>query len=154
MTRIQPGNNVTTYYLQKLQEVGYRVIQTVDSVDRKINLTNPQTNQTVKTIPAKFVEMTYNTAIAPNETKTGYYILTATNGTMPNATTTKGYALFYEGNSINSTTSRMPEITPTVSGTLAQTSLPPAVGPIFGSFELLAAPGVGPTAPTFGQSFP
>ena len=98
--------------------------------------------------------MTYNTAIAPNETKTGYYILTATNGTMPNATTTKGYALFYEGNSINSTTSRMPEITPTVSGTLAQTSLPPAVGPIFGSFELLAAPGVGPTAPTFGQSFP
>jgi hypothetical protein len=152
VTRIQPGNNVTAYHLQKLQEVGYNVIQSANGVDREINLTNPQTSQIVKTIPSKFVEMKYTTATAPNEARTGYYILTATNGTAPNATTIKGYALFYEGNSINGTTSPTLEVTPTTFGSLAPTSLPPVVGQIFGSFELIAAAGVG-SAATFGQSF-
>jgi hypothetical protein len=98
--RLQAANNVTTnssssnssmtndnilsYHLQKLQEIDYRGIQIVNSADMTVNLTNPQTNQTIVTVPAKFVEMTYSTAIAPNETRSGYLISTATNATAPN----------------------------------------------------------------------
>ena len=97
-TRIQPTDNITTYHLQKLQEVGYRDIQAVDTIDLRINLTNPQTHQTVTTIPAKFVEMTYSTASAPDEIRRGYFILTTTDWTAPNVGTKKGYSIFYEGN--------------------------------------------------------
>ena len=43
--------------------------------------------------------MTIHYCLSPNEMRTGYYILTSTNNTAPNATATKGYAVFYEGNS-------------------------------------------------------
>src|SRR5215216_6776889 len=68
--RLQAANNVTTnnssnnnnmtndniisYHLQKLQEIDYRGIQIVNSADTTVNLTNPQTNQTIATVPAKF----------------------------------------------------------------------------------------------------
>src|ERR671910_2456786 len=93
------NDNILLYHLQKLEEVGYRDIQIVNSADMRVNLTNPQTNQTTATVPAKFVEMTYTTASAPDETTTGYFILTATNSTAPNPGTTKGYSIFYEGSS-------------------------------------------------------
>jgi hypothetical protein len=105
-TRIQPANNITTdgnnmtienvlsYHLQKLQEVGYSGIQIVNSSDIRVNLTNPQTNQTIATVPAKLVEMTYTSGLTPNEIRTGYFILTATNATPPNVGTAKGYAVF------------------------------------------------------------
>jgi hypothetical protein len=119
-TRIQTANNITTYYLQKLQEVGYRGIQTVGSADMTVNITNPQTNQTTATVPAKFVEMTYSTNFVPNEIRTGYFILTATNSTAPNPGTTKGYSVFYEGSSalaaeviITTTTSASSSLPPT-----------------------------------------
>src|SRR5215217_8708029 len=118
-TKIQVPNNVTTtnnnnnvttidnillYHMQKLEEVGYNGTEIVDSTDATLNITNAQTNQTIATVPAKNVEMTYNTNFAPNETRTGYFILTATNATAPNRGMTKGYSVFYEGNSATAET--------------------------------------------------
>src|SRR5215210_6934316 len=154
--RLQAANNVTTnnsmtndnvlsYHLQKLQEVGYRSIWIVNSTDMTLNLRNPQTNQTIATVPAKSVNMTYTTAIAPNETRSGYIISTATNVTAPDLGTIKGYAVFYEG---NTTAAATPRITATSaaasSGSLAPPPipLPVAVAQVFDSFELIVAPEV------------
>src|SRR5215208_2902732 len=106
-TRIQAASNVSTtttnsntnmttddiqsYHLQKLQEVGYRSMQIVNTTDTTLNLTNPQTNETITTVPARLVEIAYSTNSAPN-------------ATAPNLGTTKGYAVFYEGNSTTNTT--------------------------------------------------
>ena len=131
---IMTNDNILSYHLQKLQEIGYRGIQIVNSADMTVNLANPQTNQTIATVPAKFVEMTYSTASAPNEVKSGYLISTATNATAPNLGMTKGYAIFYEGSSVSAAE-------PTIGfGSLRQ--LPPAVKQVFDSFELIAAPEV------------
>ena len=141
-------DNILSYHLQKLQEVGYRSIQLVNSSDTTLNLTNPQTNETIATVPAKLVEMTYSTNFAPNEIRTGYFISTATNATTPNPGTTKGYSVFYEGSnstSTNTTATTAAEITTATaaaSGSLLPPLLPPAVGPVIDSFELLAAPEV------------
>ena len=144
--RLQVGNNVPTtnnnsvindnillYHLQKLQEVGYRAIEIVNSTDMTVNLIKPQTNETLTTVPAKFVEMIYTTGIAPNETKSGYLISTATDVTVPNPGMTKGYTIFYEGSSVSAA-----EIT---IGFGSLSPLPPPVRQVFDSFELIAAPG-------------
>jgi hypothetical protein len=160
-TRIQAASNVTTttatsgnnnittdnvqsYHLQKLQEVGYRSPQILNSTEVRLNLTNPQTNETIATVPARFVEIAYSTNSAPNETRTGYFISTATNATAPNLGTTKGYAVFYEGNSTTNTAAAEITTATAASGSLA-TLLPPAVGQVFDSFELIAAPEVAQT---------
>jgi hypothetical protein len=132
------GDNVLSYQLQKLQEVGYRGIQILNSSDRTVNLTSAQTNETIATVPAKLVEMTYSTNFAPNETRTGYFLSTATKATLPNLGTTKGYGVFYEGNS-TAAAAVVREITAT-SDNLS--SLPLAVAQIFDSFELIVAPEV------------
>jgi hypothetical protein len=132
-------DNILSYHLQKLQEVGYRDIEIVNSIERTVNLTNAQTNQTIQTVPAKFVEMTYATVSAPNETREGYFILTATNATAPNPGMTKGYSIFYEGgSSVAATAKNTAEIT-TASGSLIP-SLSPPVGQVLDSFELIAVP--------------
>jgi hypothetical protein len=138
-------DNILSYHLQKLQEVGYRSMRIVNSSDTTINVANPQTNETIATVPAKLVEMTYSTNFAPNEIRTGSFISTATNATTPNPGTTKGYAIFYEGNSTNTTATTAAEITTATaaaSGSLLPPLLPPAVGQVIDSFELLAAPEV------------
>jgi hypothetical protein len=143
-------DNILSYHLQKLQEVGYRSIQLVNSSDTTINVANPQTNETIATVPAKNVEMTYSTNFAPNEIRTGYFISTATNATTPNPGTTKGYSVFYEGNSTTTTnttaTTTAAEITTATaaapSSLLSPPLLPPAVGQVIDSFELIAAPEV------------
>jgi hypothetical protein len=156
-TRIQAANNATTsntnnittdnvvsYHLQKLQEVGYRTIQIINSTEVRLNLTNPQTNETIATVPAKVVEIAYSTTSAPpNERRIGYFISTATTGTPPSLGITKGYAVFYEGNSTNNTTETA--ATAASSGSLAPTPLPPVVEQVFDSFELIAAPEVAQT---------
>ena len=152
-TRIQATNNVTTttnttnnnnmttdnilsYHLQKLQEVGYSGIEIVNSTDTTLNVADAQTNETiVTTVPAKTVEMTYSTNFAPNETRMGYFILTSTNATAPNPGTTKGYSMFYEGNSTATTTAE----TTRPSGSLASTPLPAPVRQVFDSFELVGS---------------
>ena len=127
------NDNILSYHLQKLQEVGYRAIEIVNSTDMTVNLINPQTNETITTVPAKFVEMIYTTGIAPNETKSGYLISTATDVTVPNPGMTKGYTIFYEGSSVSAA-----EIT---IGFGSLSPLPPPVRQVFDSFELVAAPG-------------
>src|SRR5919106_606739 len=145
--RLQVGNNATTisssamtndnillYHLEKIQEVGYSDIEIVNSADMTVNLTNPLTNQTISTVPARFVEMTYSTAIATNEARSGYLISTASNATAPNPGMTKGYTIFYEGSSVSAAE-------PTKGlGSLRQ--FPPAVKQVFDSFQLIAAPEV------------
>ncbi len=134
------NNNITSdtillHHLQKLQEVGYRDIEIVNSADMTVNLIIPQANQTIAAIPAKFVEMTYTTASsAPDEIRTGYFISTATNSTSPDVGVPKGYTIFYEGRSLS-----VAELT---IGFGSLSSLPPAVKQVFDSFELLAAPEV------------
>jgi hypothetical protein len=163
-TRIQQeANNVTIYHLQKLQEVGYSRIQIVNSTATTVNITDPQTNQSIATVPAKIVEMIYSTSSDPNETRLGYFILTSTRATLPNLGTIKGYAVFYEGNTTtttttttttnsNTTATATPEITTTSAAAASSSSdssamptptpLPPAVEQVFDSFELIAAPEV------------
>ena len=155
--RLQVGNNGTTannnnmtidnillYHMQKLGEVGYRGIEIVNSTDTTLNVTDPQTNQTITIVPAKFVEMTYSTVSAPNEIREGYFILTATKTTAPNPGMTKGYSIFYEGTSTAAgaaTAATIQKTTTTASVSLAPI-IPPAaaaVQQIFDSFELIAA---------------
>ena len=134
-------DNVLSYHLQKLQEVGYSGIEIVNSTDTTLNVANAQTNETIATtVPAKNVEMTYSTNFAPNETRIGYFILTSTNATAPNPGTTKGYSMFYEGNSTATTTAE----TTRPPGSLASTPLPAQVRQVFDSFELVAAPALTP----------
>src|SRR5215213_4916755 len=91
-------NAVLAYQTQKLQEAGYRDIQIVNSTDTAINvdistgLNNNDNNAiaagtattTTTRVPAKLVAMTYSTNLAPNETRIGYFILTATAATPRN----------------------------------------------------------------------
>src|SRR5215208_2359066 len=99
-------NAILTYQIQKLQEAGYRNIQIVNSTDTAINvdistgLNNNNNNNnnnaiaagtaattttaTTTIVPAKLVAMTYSTNLAPNETRIGYFILTATAATPRN----------------------------------------------------------------------
>src|SRR5215212_8027746 len=136
-TNTTTTGNITAYHLQKLEEVGYHDIRILKSAKMNINLTTAaDANQTVTTRQAKFVQMTYTTAIEPNETKTGYFILTSANATAPNSGTTKGYALFYEGNS-SSNAAGPGRIT---QASASSSSLPVAVRQALGSFELILAP--------------
>jgi hypothetical protein len=130
-------DNILTYHMQKLQDVGYRSMRIVNSTDMTSNLIDPETNETLTTVPGKLVEMTYSSNFAPDEMRRGYFILAAANETVPNVGTTKGYSVFYEGNSTTTTTTPA-EIT------TAAASLPlsPAVGEVLDSFELIAAPEV------------
>src|SRR5918997_1575319 len=155
-TGMQPTSNLTQFHLDKLQEVGYRNVQITNTADRTINLTNPLTNETIQTVPATFADITYNTAISPNQTRTGHYILTSTNNTAPNATATKGYAVFYEGNSagsINNNASGAAAAATTTTATITPTTsisspLSPQVAQILDSFELIVTP---EAAETLGQ---
>src|SRR5829696_4822015 len=145
-------NAILAYQIQKLQEVGYRNIQIVNSTDTTINVdistglnSNNNNNNAIAgattaattTVPAKLVAMTYSTNLAPNETRIGYFILTATAATPRNLGMITGYSIFYEGNSVAQTVS---------SSSLAPPQLPPptpspvAARQVFASFELLAAP--------------
>ena len=129
-------DNILTYHMQKLQDVGYRSMRIVNSTDMTSNLIDPETNETLTTVPGKLVEMTYSSNFAPDEMRRGYFILAAANETVPNVGTTKGYSVFYEGNSTTTTTPA--EITTAA----ASLTLSPAVAQVLDSFELIAAPEV------------
>src|SRR5215217_8564190 len=142
-------NAILTYQIQKLQEVGYRNIQIVNSTDTTINvdistglnsnnnaIAGATTAATTTTVPAKLVAMTYSTNLAPNETRIGYFILTATAATPRNLGMITGYSIFYEGNSVIETVSSGSSVAPPP----PPTPFPAAARQIFGSFELIAAP--------------
>src|SRR5215213_6001553 len=146
-------NAILAYQIQKLQEVGYRNIQIVNSTDTTVNvdistgLNNNNNNNnnaigaaaTTTVVPAKLVAMTYSTNLAPNETRIGYFILTATAATPRNLGMITGYSIFYEGNSVMQAVSTGSSLAPP-SSSLPPTPFPAAVRQVFGSFELLAAP--------------
>jgi hypothetical protein len=133
-TSMTTSDNILLYNIQKLQEVGYGDIEIVNSTDMTVNVTNLQTNETITTIPAKTVEMTYTTPIAPDEIRSGYLISTATDMTPPNLGRTEGYTIFYEGIPLSPAEMTI--------GFGSLRPLPPAVGQVFDSFELIAAPEV------------
>jgi PKD repeat protein len=126
-------DTILAYQMQKLQEVGYRDIRIVNSVDTTINIKSILFNNNVMaTAPAKLVEMTYSTDSAPNETRTGHFLSTATDATARNLGMITGYGIFYEGNSA---------IAEGTTG--SSTSEPPGpVQQVFDSFELIAGPEV------------
>src|ERR671918_2589375 len=131
-------NAILDYHIQKLQEVGYRDIQIVNSTDTTINVDNStglNNNRIATTIPAKLVEMTYSTNFATNETRIGYFVLTATAATPRNLGMVTGYSVFYEGDNSSAATAE----TTTPSGSLVPTSLPAPARQVFDSFELVAA---------------
>src|SRR5215213_3411886 len=142
-------NAILAYQIQKLQEAGYRNIQIVNSTDTTINvdistgLNNNNNNNaiaaatttTTTRVPAKLVAMTYSTNLAPNETRIGYFILTATAATPRNLGMITGYSIFYEGNSVAQALASSSSVAPP-----PPTPFPAAARQIFGSFELIAAP--------------
>jgi PKD repeat protein len=138
-------DNILFYHLQKLEQVGYRGIGIVNNTDTTLSVINAQTNQTIAAVSAKNVGIIYNTNIAPNETRIGYFLLTATNETSPSRGMTKGYSIFYEGPSA-ATTAEMTTTAP--SGSLAPRPLPTPVSQVFDSFELLTV------VPTAGEEPP
>src|SRR5215217_7445228 len=135
-------NAILAYQIQKLQEAGYRNIQIVNSTDTNNNNNNNNnaiaaTTATTTTtrVPAKLVAMTYSTNLAPNETRIGYFILTATAATPRNLGMITGYSIFYEGNSVAQALASSSSVAPP-----PPTPFPAAARQIFGSFELIAAP--------------
>jgi hypothetical protein len=129
-------NSILEYQIQKLQEVGYRDINLVNSTNATINI-NYTTPEDVPvplevTVPARLVEVNYSTSSAPSEMRRGYFILTATNVTPPNPETITGYSIFYEG-ALGATAA---EQTTTPSGNLL---IPASLRQVFDSFELIAS---------------
>ena len=132
-----PADAILAYQIQRLQEVGYRDVGIVNNTDTTISLISTALNNSaIGTVPAKLVEMTYSTTFAPTEIRRGYLISTATDATPRNLGMITGYAIFYEGGGPVSAA----EMATATSDSLRP--LPPAVGQIFDSFELMAAPEV------------
>lgn len=85
--------------------------------------------------------MTYRIAAFDlNETREGYFILTATNATNPNPGMTKGYSIFYEGTStpVVASTVQTSTLTSTSTPSSGLPNPPAAVRQVFDSFELIA----------------
>jgi hypothetical protein len=139
-------HDILSYQIQKLQEVGYRDIQILNSTDTTVNIdisteagiSNDNDNTVpAATVPAKLVEITYSTNFAPNEIRTGQFILTATDATAHNLGTITGYSIFYEGAASAATAAG--EETTTASGSLPSSPTTTAVRQVFDSFELITA---------------
>jgi len=111
----------------------------VDSTDTTVNVdinTGSNNNTIAATVPAKLVEMTYSTNLAPDQIRKGYFISTATNATPSNLGNITGYGIFYEG---TSSTAAEETMLPSAGGLI----LPLPVMEIFESFELIATAEVG-----------
>jgi hypothetical protein len=133
-------DSILNYQIQKLQDVGYRDINIVNSTDARIDIqfTIPQDVPAPEampqaTVPARLVEITYSTDSAPNEMRTGYLFLTASNATPPNELIT-GYSVFYErasgGTELGAQETTQPATLPPLSLAAIQ---------ILSSFELIAS---------------
>jgi hypothetical protein len=135
---------ILAYQMQKLQQAGYQDITIVNNTDATVNVdlsTGLNNNTMAASWPAKLVEMTYSTNAAPDETRTGYFISTATDLTPQNLGMITGYGIFYEGSAApNDPVQRGQEQqqTMTQTGSLVLVPLTPA-GQVFNSFELIAA---------------
>ena len=143
-------NTLLEYHIQKLNDVGYRDVQIINSTDTTVNviigrsLNNSNNNALATTkVPAKLVEVTYTTNSAPNEIRTGYFMLTAATATTPhNLGMITGYCIFYEGRSSPAKTATTPassSLAASPSSSPTTTTLPPApVRQVFDSFQLIS----------------
>ena len=134
-------DSILNYQIQKLQDVGYRDINIVNSTDLRIDV-HYTTAQDVPapealqqaTVPARFVEITYSTDSAPNEMRSGYLFLTASNATPPNELIT-GYSVFYERASGGTELGAQE----TTQSAMLQPAVSPAAAQILASFKLIAS---------------
>ena len=141
---------ILAYQIQKLQEAGYRNLRIVDTTDTTINVDISAglggNDTTTATVPAKLVELTYSTNLDPIDTKTGYFISTATDTTTRDLGMITGYGIFYEGTSGFSQDSPLPSSTSiaeeegeeAVLTTISSILPPEPVGEVFDTFELIA----------------
>jgi hypothetical protein len=130
---------IVEYQIQKLQEVGYKHINIVNSTDTTISLHSITAGDVPfpeAIVPARLVEMTYSTSSAPTEMRRGYFILTATNVTPPNLETITGYGIFYEAASGATTAATAAEQTTRPSGNLLPSA---SYRQVFDSFELIVS---------------
>jgi PKD repeat protein len=133
---------ILEYQMQKLQEAGYRDIRIVNSTDTTINVdigTGLNNTTTTARLPAKLTELTYTTNLAPDETKRGYFVSTATNVTPRDLGLITGYGIFYEGLVLDATLTEEEEEPQTMiqrSSLLLQPLSP--IKQVIDSFELIA----------------
>ena len=131
---------ILAYQMQKLQEAGYRDIRIVNNTDTAINVdigTGLNNNTTTARLPAKLTELTYTTNLAPDETKRGYFVSTATNVTPRNLGLITGYGIFYEGLVLDATIPEEEEHQTTMQSSLLLQPLTP-IKQVIDSFELMA----------------
>jgi PKD repeat protein len=132
---------ILAYQMQKLQEAGYRDIRIVNRTDTTINVdigTGLNNNTTTARLPAKLTELTYTTNLAPDETKRGYFVSTATNVTPRNLGLITGYGIFYEGLDATIRAEGENQTTMQRSSLLLQPLTP--IKQVIDSFELIAGP--------------
>jgi len=87
------NENFLNYHMVKLQKLGYTDISILQNIIMTINVVSADTNNTIATVPANFIEMRYNSTDSI-DTK-GYHLLAATNATSK-AGIVSGYSLSYE----------------------------------------------------------
>ena len=133
------AGSILAYQMQKLREAGYRDIRIVNSTDTTISVdigTGLNNNTTAARLPAKLTELTYTTNLAPNETKRGYFVSTATNVTPRNLGLITGYGIFYEG-PVPAPTITEEGVQTTMQSSLLLQPLTP-IKQVIDSFELIA----------------
>jgi PKD repeat protein len=135
---------ILAYQMQKLQQAGYQDITIVNNTDATIDVdlsTGLNNNTMAASWPAKLVKMTYSTNAAPDETRTGYFISTATDLTPQNLGMITGYGIFYEGSAdLNDPVQKEQEQQQSMMQTGGLVLVPlTSAGQVFNSFELIAA---------------
>jgi PKD domain len=134
---------ILAYQMQKLQEAGYRDVRVMNSSDITVNVdlgTGLENNITNARLPAKLVELTYVTNLAPDEPKRGYFMSAATHVTPHNLGLVTGYGIFYEGSVLEATIPKEQEHQTTMqTGNLLIQPLTP-IKQVIDSFELIAGP--------------
>jgi hypothetical protein len=134
---------IVAYQMQKLQEAGYRDVRVVNSSDITINVDfgiGLENNITTARLPAKLLELTYTTNLAPDEPKRGYFVSAATHVTPHNLGLVTGYGIFYEGSVLEATTPKEQEHQTTIqTGNVLLQPLTP-IRQVIDSFELIAGP--------------
>ena len=101
------NENFLSYYMVKLQKLGYTDISILENINMTINVISADTNNTIAIVPANLIEMRYNSANSV-DTK-GYFLLAATNATSK-AGIVSGYSLSYEGDSAILPSGSRPEL--------------------------------------------
>jgi hypothetical protein len=101
------NENFLNYHMVKLQKLGYADISILQNIIMTINVVSADTNNTIATVPANFIEMRYNSANSI-DTK-GYHLLVATNATSK-AGIVSGYSLSYEADAATLPSGNPPEL--------------------------------------------